>query len=214
MANGQTYIFDKRKIDKQVEELNSSPENITPAASIQFIPKSPSSAFSASGLLVCQFDKVSFYEIQSNGEYKYHPLMMDSSFACCSFEATTRNLLVTSRPTQKQPTVRHTVYEITSNTSYDDTNYSLSTIQTYIGAPVQKLLTKSKLFYFNSKLYGCAADEPSKSALVWDVNKNETISKLVNSGDIMDVCPIQYNNISYISTLTDKQLKIFKRSDS
>jgi hypothetical protein len=140
--------------------------------------------------------------------------MMDSSFACCSFSQETRNILVTSRPTQKQPTVRHTVYEMTSDTVLDETNYSLTSIQTYIGASVQKLITKSKLFYYNSKLYGCAPDEPSKSALVWDVNKNETIGKLANSGEIMDVCQMQYNNTSYIATLTDKQLKVFKRSDS
>lgn len=163
---------------------------------------------------MCQLDKISFYEIQENGEYKYHPLMMEGSFSSISFENTTRTLLVTSRPNNKQASVRHMIYEMTSNTSFDETSYSLSLIQTYIGAPVQKLLSRSKLFYFNSQLYGCAPDEPSKSALVWDVNKNETISKLASTGDIIDVCPIQYNNASYISTLTEKQLRVYKRSDT
>jgi hypothetical protein len=63
-----------------------------------------------------------------------------------------------------------------------------------------------KFFVFKKKKIG-------KSALVWDVNKNETISKLANSGEILDVCPILYNNTHYISTLTDKQLRVFKRSD-
>jgi hypothetical protein len=161
LANGQVYVFDKRKCDQQVEELNSVSGTVTPASSLQFIPKNPQSVFSASGLLVSQLDKLSFYELQENGEYKYHPLLMEGPFSCCSFEPTTRNVLVTTRPTQKHQSVRHMTYEFLSNPSFDDTSFSLNLMQTYIGAPVQKLLSKSKLFTYNSNLYGCAPDEPS-----------------------------------------------------
>ena len=213
LGNGLVYVFDKRKIDKQVEELNTNSGTVTAVSSLQFIPKNTSTSFSASGLLVSNLDKLSFYELQDNNEYKYHPLLTEGPFSSCSFEPITRNVLVTTRPSQKNSSVRHMVYEVISNSSFDETNYSLSLLQTYIGAPVQKLLSRSRLFYFNSQLYGCAPDEPTKSALVWDVNKNEIISKLPNSGEILDVCPIQYNNAHYISTLTDKQLRVFKRSN-
>lgn len=79
----------------------------------------------------------------------------------CSFEPTSRHLLVSTRPSQKHPNVRHMVYEISENSASNENTCTLNLIQTYTGASVQKLLAKSKLFNYNSQLYGVAPDEPS-----------------------------------------------------
>jgi E3 ubiquitin-protein ligase RFWD3 len=212
MQSGQVLRFDKRKIDKHVDILNSELNNYSPVSNLQFVPKNNQYSRSSSGILVSQLDKLCFYEMNANGEYKYHPLLIENNIMSISFEPITGHLLVSTRPSQKHSTVRNLIYELTLNHVNGENVYSLNLIQNYVGGPVQKLLARSKLFYHNQQLYGCAPDEPSKSALIWDVSRNETIAKLANSGEIYDVCPIWYNNCTYISTLTDKQLRVFKQN--
>lgn len=89
---------------------------------------------------------------------------------------------------------------------------SLNLINAYNGSNVQKMLTKTKLFMCNNELYGCAPDEVSKSVMVWDVNKNLTCCKLPNQNDVLDICPIEYNQENFLCSLSDKQLRIFKQS--
>ena len=165
-----------------------------------------------------QLDKLSFFEaLPNSGEHIYHPLLVESNIMSCSFEASTRNLLVSTRPSQKYSNVRHLVYELHSSPSNQASasssavNCSLNLVQTYVGSNVQKMLAKSKLFSYNSLLYGCAPDEQTKSVVIWDVNKNETCCKLNNQNDVLDVCPILFNQTSFVFTLTDKQLRVFKK---
>lgn len=89
---------------------------------------------------------------------------------------------------------------------------NLNLLQTYVGSTVQKMLAKSKLFMDNSELYGCAPDEQTKSVVLWDVNKNTACCKMPNQFDVLDICPIQYDQETYICALTDKQLRIFKKT--
>ena len=165
-----------------------------------------------------QLDKLSFFEaLPNSGEHIYHPLLVESNIMSCSFEASTRNLLVSTRPSQQYSNVRHLVYELHSSPSNQASasssavNCSLNLVQTYVGSNVQKMLAKSKLFSYNSLLYGCAPDEQTKSVVIWDVNKNETCCKLNNQNDVLDVCPILFNQTSFVFTLTDKQLRVFKK---
>lgn len=165
-----------------------------------------------SGLLITQLDKVSFFENQSSEEYKYHSLLIESNIMSCSLETSTRHLMVSTRPTQKHPNVRHLVYELTSSSSESsDLSYSLNHIQTHNGSNIQKMLARTKLFVLNSQLYASAPCELSKSAVIWNVSTGETCCKLPNQNDILDVCPFQYKDQCFMTTLTDKQLRIFKK---
>jgi hypothetical protein len=119
------------------------------------------------------------------------------------------HVLVSTRPTQKYPTVRHLVFEFSCQNNSE--NSSLSLIQTFNGANVQKMLARSKLFFMDSKLYGLSPCEQTKTALIWDVAAGETMAKLPNTSEIIDVCPIKYNDNNFMCTLTDKQLRIFRR---
>ena len=92
----------------------------------------------------------------------------------CCFEQTTRSILLSTRPTQKHLRVRHLTYEFNpTNTEDPDAQCSLTLKQTHLGSNVQKMLARSKLFLYDSQLYGCAADEPKKSVVICDVKKNE-----------------------------------------
>ena len=164
---------------------------------------------SHSGLLVSQFDRVSFFQTALNSEeHKYNPLLVDSNIMSCSYEATSRHVLVSTRPSQKHQSVRHLVYELTNT----ETTNSLNHLQTFYGSHVQKILARSKLFCIDTHLFGCSPCEDSKTALVWDVSSSSICSKLANTADIIDVCPIRSQDNHFVCTLTDKQLRVFKKT--
>ncbi len=131
----------------------------------------------------------------------------------CSFEPYSRKILVSTRPSQKYPNVRHLVYEFNKTQSDEDESIlNLNLSHTFAGSNVQKMLAKSKLFMHNSELYGCAPDELNKTVVLWDVEKNTKCCSMPNQNDVLDICPILYDENSYICALTDKQLRVFRRS--
>ncbi|CAF0874459.1 unnamed protein product [Brachionus calyciflorus] len=212
LANGQVLLFDRRKIDTHVQILNSDQNTFSPVCNLNYVPRNDN--FRKPGVLISQLDKVSFYETQSScEEYKCHSLLLESNIMSCSLEPSSGHILVSTRPTQKHPNVRHLVYELLkSNNTESENAYALNHIQTYKGSNIQKMLARSKLFCFNSQLYATVPCEASKSAVVWNVSTGETCCKLNNQNDILDICPFQYKDQSYVSTLTDKQLRIFRKN--
>ena len=170
-----------------------------------------------------QLDKLCFFETNVNDEYKYHPLLVEANIMSCSFELSTRHLLLSTRPSQKFPKVRHLVYEIAKNkasgqgaaedSAADVNDYSMNLVQTFTGSNEQKMLARSKLYSIDSDLYAFASDEPSRSLSLWGVSKNELSAKLVNSSEVLDSCFIQSDAANQIvCSLTDKQLRIFRKN--
>lgn len=217
LGNGHVLTFDKRKIDKHVEVLNREAQNFSPVCSLQYVPKNNDSSFNRSGILVTQLDRLCFYENREDTEFSYHPLLLESNIMSCSFEPSSRNILITTRPSQKYPSVRHLTYEFNSSpdhatTSSGEDDVKLNLLQTFGGSKVQKMLARSKLFEYNGELYGCAPEELSKSVVLWDVNKNITCCNLPNQNDVLDICPIEFNQNNFLCALADKQLRVFKKS--
>ncbi len=165
-------------------------------------------------MLVTQLDRLCFFEQNEANEFKYHPLLLESNVMSCSFEPNSRNILVSTRPSQKYPNVRHLVYEFnkTQQEEEEESSLNLNLLQTFTGSSVQKMLAKSKLFMHDSELYGCAPDELNKAVVLWDVGKNSKCCSMPNQNDVLDICPILYDGNSYICALTDKQLRVFKKT--
>lgn len=163
-------------------------------------------------MLVSQLDRICFLEAKQDEEYKYHSLLLEGGIMCCSYESQTKSVLVSARPSSKYSYVRHLVYELNAQNQESEINYSLNHVQTYNGSSVQKLLAKTRLYTYQSQLYGCAPCESTKSAMIWNVKTGETCSRLNNSTEVLDVCPIQYRDNHYMCTLTDKQLRVFKKA--
>jgi E3 ubiquitin-protein ligase RFWD3 len=214
LQNGQVLIFDKRKIDKYLDKINCESSSKTPVCGLHFIPRHSTNSdnsinFNKSGLLVTQLDKVSFFEIKpaNNNEYVYHPLINESNIMSGFFEPTTRNILISTRPTQKYPNARHLTYEL--NTV--DNNVTLNLLNTHVGPKVQELMSKSKLFSLDNKLYGCASDESSQCVRIWDAIEGDLCCKLNSDKNIIDICSIKYDQSHFLCTLNDKQLRIFKK---
>ena len=159
---------------------------------------------------MAQLDRLSFYEVRPNKEYKYHMLLKENNIMSCYYEPATKHILISTRPSEKHPSARNLVFEMSSNAGEADNTLRLNLIQTFTGSNVQKLLAKSKLFTLNSELYGCSSCEVNKSATVWNVSSGKQCHKLANASEVIDVYPLRYHEETYICTLTEKQLKIFK----
>jgi hypothetical protein len=213
LGSGQVLKFDKRKTDTFSQILTDGVNTPGPIFSLQFIPKDTNDPSSPAGLLVAQSDKISFYEKKPNNEYKYHMLLIEKQIMSCFYETNSKHILVSTRPNEKNPYTRQLVFELSKATSdpESDSNLRLNRIIEYKGTNIQKLLARSKLFMFNSELYGCSSCEKSNSVSIWNVSSNKQCDKLVNTSAVIDVLPLKFKQKNYICSLTEKQLKIFKQ---
>ncbi len=160
----------------------------TPVCSLQYVPRKEESSFKKSGLLVSQLDKLLFFESKQNEEYKCHPLLIEQNIMSCSFEPNTRSVMLSTRPTLKHLNVRHLTYEFEPiDNDEENPNIALNLIHTYSGGKTQQKLAKSRLFTYDSRLYGCASEEPSKCVIIWDVS-NSIIKLLININKLYLVC--------------------------
>ena len=180
-----------------------------------FIKKSPQTnkfiylLKSPYGLLVAQGDRISFYEKRSStNEYKYHMLLVESQIMSCHYEPNTKHILISSRPSEKHPNMRQLVYEL--DKSMDTNELRLNQITLFKGSNEQKFLARSKLFSLNTELFGCSSCEKNKCVQVWNVSSGNQCAKLMTNGAVIDVLPIKYRNDTYVCSLTEKQLKIFR----
>ena len=70
--------------------------------------------------------------------------------------------------------MRHLTYEFNPVSKDEiDPNVTLNLSRTYNGANSQKMLAKSRLFTYESRLYGCAPEETTKSVVIWDVSESK-----------------------------------------
>jgi E3 ubiquitin-protein ligase RFWD3 len=228
LANGQVLLFDKRKIDSHVLVINAANNNGSPVVSLSYAStrgaggnENSAMSFRSAGLIVATLDKVTFFErLRNDEEYRYAPLLLESGIMSCYLEPATRHVLVSTRPSSRHATVRHLVYEFTMSAnaegvaaaSGDNNSHALNLLQCFNGSSVQKLLAKSKLFCVSGQLCGAAPCEATKSVMVWDVAGNQLLTRLPCASDVIDVCPIQRRETSFMCSLSDKQLKLFKKN--
>ena len=158
---------------------------------------------------MAQGDKISFYEKRSSpNDYKFHMLLVESQIMSCHYEPHTKHILISSRPSEKHPNMRQLVYDLEKNTETNELR--LNQIAVFKGSNEQKFLARSKLLALNAELYGCSSCEKNKCVQVWNVSSGKQCARLTTNGAAIDVLPLKYRNDTYVCSLTEKQLKIFK----
>ena len=161
---------------------------------------------------MAQGDKISFYEKKPNNEYKYHTLLIESQIISCHYEPITKHVLISTRPSEKHPNLRHLVFEVMRHsTPGTESEIHLNLILTYKGSNQQKLMARSKMFTINTELYGCSSCEEHRAASVWSVSSGKECARLANTSAVIDVLPLKFRQDSFICSLTEKQLKIFRQ---
>lgn len=213
LQNGVSYLFDTRQTHTFVKQVAVEGSR-SPAASLQYVKLQALSSFSQSGLLVTQFDRCVFYEIQGS-EFEPHFLPIEGPLMWASFDQQSRHFLASCRPSTKHLNARHLLCELTSTTSAERTVCSCNVVHTFEGGSSQALLSRSALIPHPRRprdLLACAGDETSGAVLIWDVQTTQCVRKLVTSSPVLDICPLVINDGKLLATLSVKDLHLYRFS--
>lgn len=214
LANGSIMVYDLRNTSSAVQELVPQ-KNRCPLVSLSYIPRAASAAFPYGGVLAGTLESASFWELKAGFTHCPHVLPLEPG-GCVDFqtEISTRHCLVTYRPDKNHNTLRSVLMEMSYK--LDDAGEpvcSCHSVQTFLGGPTCKLLTKSAIFQNpdnDGSILVCHGDEASNSALLWDAGSGSLLQSLKADQPILDICPFEVNHSNYLATLTEKTVNIYK----
>uniref|UniRef100_A0A6J0TYR1 RING-type E3 ubiquitin transferase n=1 Tax=Pogona vitticeps TaxID=103695 RepID=A0A6J0TYR1_9SAUR len=216
LVNGSVLVYDLRDTSAHVQEL-APQKSRCPVVSLSYLPRMASASLPYGGLVSGTLEGACFWEQKANSSYRPHHLLLEPG-GCIDLqtEATTRHCLATFRPNRSHNCLRCVVMELTSTPLADGADNvicSCRPVQTLIAGPTCKLLTKNAIFQSpedDGSILVCAGDEASNSAMLWDAGSGSLLQKLSADLPVLDVCPYEVNRNSFLATLTEKMVKIYK----
>nr|XP_012627934.1 E3 ubiquitin-protein ligase RFWD3 [Microcebus murinus] len=214
LANGSILVYDLRNTSCHVQELVPQKARC-PLVSLSYIPRAASSAFPYGGVLAGTLENASFWELRMGFSHWPHVLPLEpGGYVDFQTESSTRHCLVTYRPDKNHKTIRSVLMEMSY--TLNDTGEpvcSCHPVQTFLGGPTCKLLTKSAIFQNpqnDGSILVCTGDEASNSALLWDAGSGSLLQDLKTDQPVLDICPFEVNHNSYLATLTEKMVLIYR----
>ncbi|CAI5781931.1 E3 ubiquitin-protein ligase RFWD3 [Podarcis lilfordi] len=216
LVNGSVLVYDLRDTSSHVQEL-APQKSRCPVVSLSYLPRMASASLPYGGLVSGTLEGACFWEQKASGSYRPHHLLLEPG-GCIDLqtEASTRHCLATFRPNRNNNCLRCVVMELTSTQLTDGTEdviCSCRPVQTLTAGPSCKLLTKNAIFQSpedDGSILVCAGDEASNSAMLWDAGSGSLLQKLPADLPVLDVCPYEVNRNSFLATLTEKMVKIYK----
>ncbi|NP_001357465.1 E3 ubiquitin-protein ligase RFWD3 isoform X2 [Homo sapiens] len=186
-----------------------------PLVSLSYMPRAASAAFPYGGVLAGTLEDASFWEQKMDFSHWPHVLPLEPG-GCIDFqtENSSRHCLVTYRPDKNHTTIRSVLMEMSYR--LDDTGNPICSCQpvhTFFGGPTCKLLTKNAIFQSpenDGNILVCTGDEAANSALLWDAASGSLLQDLQTDQPVLDICPFEVNRNSYLATLTEKMVHIYK----
>lgn len=214
LMNGSVLVYDLRNTSSHVQELVPQKARC-PAVSLSYIPRAASTAFPYGGVLVGTLENASFWELKMGFSHLCHVLPMEpGGYIDFQTENNTRHCLVTYRPDKNHNTLRSVLMEMSYK--LDDTGEpvcSCHPVQTFLGGPTCKLLTKNAIFQNpenDGSVLVCTGDEASNSALIWDAGTGLSLQELRTDQPVLDICPFEVNHSNCLATLTEKTVGIYR----
>ncbi|XP_066205519.1 E3 ubiquitin-protein ligase RFWD3 isoform X2 [Saccopteryx leptura] len=214
LVNGSVLVYDLRNTNGYVQELVPQKARC-PLVSLSYMPKAASAVFPYGGVLAGTLENASFWELKTDSSYKPHVMPLEPG-SCIDFqtESSTRHCLVTYRPDKNNSTLRSVLMEMSYK--LDDSGEpvcSCHPVQTFLAGHTWTLLTKNAVFQNpekNDSLLVCTGDEASHSAMLWDAGSGSLLQNLPADQPVLDICPFEVNQSSYLATLTEKTVQIYK----
>ncbi|KAJ8407924.1 hypothetical protein AAFF_G00269680 [Aldrovandia affinis] len=216
LNNGSVLVYDTRDTSTHIQELVPLGSRC-PVASLSYIPRAASSSFPCGGLIAGSLDGGCFWEQVDEASYRPHVLPLETG-GCTDIqvEPESRHCLVTYRPGRSNPSLRCVLMALSRAPQQDTADQpacSCYPVQTFSAGSSCKLLTKNAVFRSPARedcMLVCAGDEASNSTMVWDASSGALIQKLPADLPVLDICPFEVNQGSYLASLTEKMLKIYK----
>ncbi|XP_015285194.1 PREDICTED: E3 ubiquitin-protein ligase RFWD3 [Gekko japonicus] len=216
LVNGSILVYDLRDTTSHVQEL-ATEKSRCPVVSLSYLPRMASAALPYGGLVSGTLEGACFWEQKAIDSYWPHHLPLESG-GCTDLqtEASTRHCLATFRPNRNRNCLQCVVMELTCTQlteAADGIVCSCRPVQTLTAGPTCKLLTKNAIFQSpkdDGSILVCAGDEASNSAMLWDAGTGSLLQKLTDDLPVLDVCPYTVNHNSFLATLTEKAVKIYR----
>ncbi|XP_073688189.1 E3 ubiquitin-protein ligase rfwd3.S [Garra rufa] len=216
LANGSVLVYDTRDTSTHVQEL-APLRSSCPVVSLSYIPRAASSTFPCGGLIAGTLEGGCFWEHVEGTTYTPHILPLESgSCTDIQVEPDSRHCLVTYRPGRTNPSLRCVLMELSRTPQTDSSQppiCSCSPVQTFSAGSSCKLLTKNAVFKSpagEGATLVCAGDEATNSTMVWDAGTGALLQKMPADLPVLDICPFEVNQSSYLASLTEKMLKVYK----
>ncbi|XP_051024490.1 E3 ubiquitin-protein ligase RFWD3 [Acomys russatus] len=214
LANGSILIYDLRNTNAYVQELVPQKARC-PLVSLSYLPRAAVAAFPYGGVLAGTLENASFWELKTDFSHKPHVLSLEpGGFVDFQTESSSRHCLVTYRPDKSHNTIRTVLLEMSYK--LDDAGEPVCSclpVQTFLGGPTCKLLTKNAIFQSpdnNGSILVCTGDEASNSALLWNAGSGLLLQNLKTDQPVLDICPFEANQSSFLATLTEKTVHIYR----
>ncbi|KAM5263696.1 E3 ubiquitin-protein ligase RFWD3 [Ctenodactylus gundi] len=214
LANGSVLVYDLRNTNCHVQELVPQ-RSRCPLVSLAYLPRAASAAFPYGGVVAGTLESASFWELKTGFSYWPHALPLEAGgYVDFQTESSTRHCLVTIRPDKTHNTMRAVLMEMSYKlNSTGEPVCSCHPVQSFLGGPTCKFLTKSAIFPSpendGSILVGMG-NEASNSAMLWDAGSGSLLQDLQTQQPVVAICPFEVNHSSYLATLTEKIVHIYK----
>lgn len=216
LINGSIMIYDLRDTNSHVQELVPQ-KSRCPMVSLSYLPRMASASLPYGGILAGTLEGACFWEHRAGNSYRPHYLPLEAG-GCIDLqtEINSRHCLATYRPGKNNPCMRCVVMELTCSPlteGSEDVVCSSNPVQTFNAGPTCKLLTKNAIFQSpedDGRVFVCAGDEASSSALLWDAGTGSLLQKLPADLPVLDICPLEVNQTHLLATLTEKTVNIYR----
>ncbi|XP_057186032.1 E3 ubiquitin-protein ligase RFWD3 isoform X2 [Triplophysa rosa] len=216
LSNGSVLVYDTRDTSTFVQEL-APLRSSCPVVSLSYIPRAASSSFPSGGLITGTLEGGCFWEHKEGTVYMPHILPLESGNCTdIQVEPDSRHCLITYRPGRSNPALRCVLMELNRSPESDNGQppvCSCSPVQTFTAGSSCKLLTKNAVFKSpagEGSTFVCAGDESTNSTMVWNAGTGALLQKFPADLPVLDICPFEVNQSSYLASLTEKMLKIYK----
>jgi hypothetical protein len=203
-------IYDIRKPKETVDSINF-PHDKTPVCRIHFVPPSyQQSGFSSCGLLVQKLTTCWFIEFPGQGETSFHQLPFEGGFLGIDFEPVTRHILVSTRPTPKNPT-RHMVCEMTHH-KYEGSGaaFGCNVVKTYTGGSMLGKMYRPKIFSPTEGKVYVTGTRTNTEVDMWDIAEHNLKQTFRVNNAVLDYVPVKHNDNYYINFLSSDGLETYK----
>nr|XP_023011854.1 E3 ubiquitin-protein ligase RFWD3-like isoform X1 [Leptinotarsa decemlineata] len=204
--SGDVVKYDVRVMNTVLSTL-SVPGDMSPVVSVASLPSSPTADLVNGGVISCKLNSLWAFENAGN-DYKRHSLSIEGPFISMKYNASMKQLLISSRPNNRISYSRHSLCTLEKSSSEE---IQCNIIHTFQGGGMQKLLSKS-CFVTDKQDYVAAYQESSKSVWLWSISSGQRVCSVPAHEPILDLGSVQNQNGNYLITLTEKKLEFFKFS--
>ena len=209
LQSGDVLAFDTRAGSEPLLRL----EGGSPVVALRHVPRGGPDA--SGGLLACRLADCALQEV--TGQLRSHPLPLNGPFVSADFDERTRHLLVSSRPSSRQPHAQHTVCRLRRAPGRpgeaDAAPVVAEVVQVFRGGTSQRVLSRSALVPHPLRPdmpLVCASQETAQLTQLWDLASGECAATLAATEPVLDACPLTSQDRHFLALLTEKAVKMYR----